>query len=41
MDVDFAVWYPVDATESIGKVPGGSVEVDIRAVVIGEVVGYR
>lgn len=41
MDVDFAIWYPIDAAESIGEVPGGSVEIDIRAVVIGEVVGYR
>lgn len=40
MDVDFTVRYPVDTTESIGKVPCSRIEIGIRAGEIGEMFGH-
>lgn len=41
MDIDLAVRYPVNTTESISKVPGGRIEIRTRTSEVREVFGYR
>lgn len=41
VDVDLAIWHPVDAAESVRKVSGGRVQVGIGAAVIWKMLRYR
>lgn len=41
MDVNLAVWNPIDASEAVGEVSCCSIEVGVRTVVVGEMIRDR
>lgn len=41
VDIDLAIWHPVDAAESVREVSGSRVQISIGAAVVWKVLRYR